>query len=85
MDIREFKFLPLTATRSDTCWQETVLFEGTLRENIAYGPEGRNRRTILEAAKLANADEFVSRMPHGYDTIVGERGETLYGLANGSA
>jgi ABC-type multidrug transport system fused ATPase/permease subunit len=59
--------------------QETVLFEGTVRENIAYGKKGVTEEQILEAAKLANADEFIARMPHGYDTIVGERGETLSG------
>ena len=59
--------------------QETVLFEGTVRENIAYGRKGVTEEQILEAAKLANADEFISRMPHGYDTIVGERGDTLSG------
>ena len=59
--------------------QETVLFEGTVRENIAYGRKDVTEEQILEAAKLANADEFISRMPHGYDTIVGERGDTLSG------
>ena len=59
--------------------QETVLFEGTVRDNIAYGREGVTEEQIVEAAKLANADEFIARMPHGYDTMVGERGETLSG------
>ena len=48
--------------------QETVLFEGTVRDNIAYGRKGVTDEQILEAAKLANADEFIARMPHGYDT-----------------
>ncbi len=59
--------------------QETVLFEGTVRDNIAYGRKGVTDEQIREAAKLANADEFIARMPHGYDTMVGERGETLSG------
>lgn len=59
--------------------QETVLFEGTVRENIAYGRKGVTEEEIQAAAKLANADEFIAKMPHGYDTIVGERGETLSG------
>ena len=59
--------------------QETVLFEGTVRDNIAYGRKGVTEEQIREAAKLANADEFIARMPHGYDTMVGERGETLSG------
>ncbi len=59
--------------------QDTALFRGTIRENIAYGRAGATEAEILEAAKLANADEFISRMPHGYDTMVGERGSTLSG------
>jgi subfamily B ATP-binding cassette protein MsbA len=59
--------------------QETVLFRGTIRENIAYGHPGATDEQIVAAAKLANADEFIARMPHGYDTVVGERGDTLSG------
>jgi ABC-type multidrug transport system fused ATPase/permease subunit len=59
--------------------QETVLFRGTIRENIAYGRPGATDAEIVAAAKLANADEFISRMPHGYDSVVGERGDTLSG------
>ena len=78
VDIREYKF---HAMRDQIGYvlQETVLFEGTVRDNIAYGHEGATEQQILEAAKLANADEFIARMPHGYDTMVGERGETLSG------
>jgi ABC-type multidrug transport system fused ATPase/permease subunit len=59
--------------------QETVLFRGTIKENIAYGHPGATDEQVVAAAKLANADEFISRMPHGYDTVVGERGDTLSG------
>jgi subfamily B ATP-binding cassette protein MsbA len=59
--------------------QETVLFRGTIGENIAYGKPGASREEIVAAAKLANADEFIARMPHGYDSLVGERGDTLSG------
>ena len=59
--------------------QETVLFRGTIRENIAYGRPGATDDEIVAAAKLANADEFIARMPHGYDSVVGERGDTLSG------
>jgi ABC-type multidrug transport system fused ATPase/permease subunit len=59
--------------------QDTVLFYGSVRENIAYGRPDANEEAIIEAAKLANAHEFVCRMPHGYDTLVGERGLTLSG------
>jgi ABC-type multidrug transport system fused ATPase/permease subunit len=78
VDIREYK---LQALRNQIGYvlQDTVLFRGTIRDNIAYGRAGATQDEILEAAKLANADEFIARMPHGYDTPVGERGETLSG------
>ncbi len=59
--------------------QETVLFRGTVRDNIAYGRAGATEEEIIAAAKLANADEFIARMPDGYKTMVGERGDTLSG------
>ena len=59
--------------------QETVLFRGTIRQNIAYGRPGATDEEIIAAAKLANADEFIMRMPQGYDSVVGERGDTLSG------
>ena len=59
--------------------QDTVLFHGTIRENIAYGRPGATDAEIVEAAKLANAHDFITGMPHGYDTSVGERGLTLSG------
>lgn len=59
--------------------QDTVLFFGTIRDNIAYGKQGATQKEIEAAAKLANADEFIAKMPHGYDTMVGERGLTLSG------
>ncbi len=59
--------------------QETVLFRGTMRENIAYGRHQATEAQIISAAKLANADEFIVRMPGGYDTPIGERGMTLSG------
>jgi len=59
--------------------QETVLFHASVWRNIAYGKPGASRREILEAAKLANAHEFIEKMPQGYDTMVGERGVTLSG------
>jgi ABC-type multidrug transport system fused ATPase/permease subunit len=59
--------------------QDTVLFYGSIHENIAYGRPDATEEEIIEAAKLANAHEFISKMPHGYDTLVGERGVTLSG------
>jgi ABC-type multidrug transport system fused ATPase/permease subunit len=78
VDIRAYKFLSVRE-QIGYVLQETVLFEGTVRDNIAYGRKGVTEQQILEAAKLANADEFIARMPHGYDSMVGERGETLSG------
>ena len=78
VDLRDFK---LDALRGQIGFvlQDTVLFQGTIRENIAYGREGATDEEVVAAAKLANADEFIERMPHGYDTEVGERGSTLSG------
>jgi subfamily B ATP-binding cassette protein MsbA len=59
--------------------QDTVLFRGTVRDNIAYGRPNATDAEIVEAAKLANADEFIAKMPDGYNTMVGERGLTLSG------
>ena len=59
--------------------QDTVLFRGTIHENIAYGRPDATASEILEAARQANAHEFIERMPNGYETIVGERGMTLSG------
>jgi len=78
VDIRDYKCHALR-DQIGYVLQETVLFAGSVRDNIAYGREGVTQEEILEAAKLANADEFIARMPHGYDTMVGERGETLSG------
>lgn len=59
--------------------QDTVLFHGSVWYNIAYGKPEATRAEILKAAELANAQEFIEKMPDGYDTIVGERGVTLSG------
>jgi subfamily B ATP-binding cassette protein MsbA len=59
--------------------QDTVLFRGTVRDNIAYGRPSATDAEIVEAAKLANAHEFIAKMPDGYNTMVGERGLTLSG------
>jgi len=59
--------------------QDTVLFYGSVAENIAYGKPGATHEEMIKAARLANAEEFISKMPHGYNTLVGERGLTLSG------
>lgn len=59
--------------------QDTLLFRASIWENIAYGRPEANRAEIVRAAELANAHEFITEMPEGYDTLVGERGVTLSG------
>lgn len=59
--------------------QEVFLFDGTVRENIAYGRRGMEEAAIIDAARRANAHEFIDRLPEGYDTIIGERGVKLSG------
>jgi ATP-binding cassette subfamily B protein len=77
-DIRQFTARSLREQIS-LVPQEPVLFRATLWENIAYGRPGATRDDIVQAARLANAHEFIARMPRGYDTLVGERGDTLSG------
>ena len=78
VDIRDYKLHGLR-NHIGFVLQDTVLFRGTVRDNIAYGRPGATEDEIVQAAKLANADEFITRMPHGYDSPVGERGLTLSG------
>ncbi|HSG42684.1 MAG TPA: ABC transporter ATP-binding protein [Anaerolineales bacterium] len=59
--------------------QDVYLFHGTVRENIAYGTFGATDEQIVEAAKIAEAHDFIMALPKGYDTIVGERGQKLSG------
>ena len=77
-DVREFTQKSLRDQISFVL-QENILFHASIRENIAYGKPEATREEILRAAELADADEFISRLPNGYDTIVGERGDTLSG------
>ena len=55
--------------------QEPFLFFGTIAENIAYGKPDATREEIVAAARAAHAHEFILRLPHGYDSLVGERGQ----------
>lgn len=59
--------------------QESLLFQTTIRENIAYGRPGAAFEEIRDAARIAYCDGFIERLPRGYDTVVGERGGTLSG------
>ncbi len=59
--------------------QDVFLFSGTIKENIGYGDINATDENIRRAAKFANLDEFIKTLPHGYDTMVGERGVRLSG------
>ncbi len=59
--------------------QDPVLFTGSIWDNIVYGKEGKTEAEIINAAKLANAHDFIQTFPDGYDTQVGERGMQLSG------
>ena len=78
IDVRQFKQRSLRQQISFVL-QETVLFHGPVWQNIAYGKPEATRDEIIRAAELANASEFIDRMPESYNTIVGERGMTLSG------
>jgi len=59
--------------------QEALLFNATIRENIAYGRDGLAEADVVRAARIANAHDFIGELPDGYDTVVGDRGIRLSG------
>jgi ATP-binding cassette subfamily B protein len=77
-DVRSYKLKSLRRQMSFVL-QETLLFRAPVWQNIAYGKPEATREEILRAAQLANADEFIKKMPQQYDTMVGEKGVTLSG------
>ncbi|WP_353068355.1 ABC transporter ATP-binding protein [Tunturibacter empetritectus] len=77
-DVRGYKLKSLR-DKIGYVLQDTVLFRGTISENIAFGRPAATKEEVIAAAKLANADEFIAKMPRGYETMVGERGSTLSG------
>ena len=77
-NIREFTLKSLREQMSFVL-QETLLFRAPVWQNIAYGKPDAKRDVIVQAAKVANAHEFIEKMPEGYDTMIGERGTTLSG------
>jgi ATP-binding cassette, subfamily B, bacterial len=81
IDGRDVRSYTLASLRQQVSFvlQEAVLFHTTVAQNIAYGKPEATREEIVRAATLANADEFIARLPHGYDTMIGERGDTLSG------
>jgi ABC-type multidrug transport system fused ATPase/permease subunit len=77
-DIRKYKLQDLRK-HIGYVLQDTVLFQGTIFDNIAFGHPGATKEEVIAAAKLANAHDFIMAMPLGYDTPVGDRGLTLSG------
>ena len=79
LDGHDLRDLPLAFLRSQIGYvqQEPFLFNGTIRENIAYGDPGAGQAAIEEAARAARAHEFIHELPDGYDTWIGERGVKL--------
>jgi subfamily B ATP-binding cassette protein MsbA len=77
-DVREYT---LKSEREQISFvlQDTLLFHASVMDNIAYGKPDATPAQVMRAAKLANAHEFIEKMPEGYDTMVGERGVTLSG------
>ncbi len=80
-DERDSRNISVTALRSQMAIvpQDIFLFGGTIRENIAYGKTGASDEMVVEAARKANAWDFISLFPEGLDTLVGERGTQLSG------
>jgi len=77
-DIRDYDLNSLRQ-RVGTVSQDTYIFNTSIRENIAYGLEDVSYERVVEAARLANADEFIQQLPNDYDTLVGDRGVQLSG------
>jgi ABC-type multidrug transport system fused ATPase/permease subunit len=80
-DEKPSQSIPLSALRSQMAIvpQDIFLFGGTIRENIAYGKTSASEEMIMDAARKANAWEFINQFPEGLDTLVGERGTQLSG------
>jgi subfamily B ATP-binding cassette protein MsbA len=81
IDGHDIRDVTLASLRSQigVVTQETVLFNDTLRNNIAYGQPGVSQKTVEQAARAALAHEFITELPSGYDTVIGERGVRLSG------
>ncbi len=77
-DLRDYRLQDLR-NQFAIVLQEPVLFASSIGENIAYGRPGADDREIVEAARSANAHDFIAKLPEGYDTLVGERGTQLSG------
>ncbi|HRG64049.1 MAG TPA: ATP-binding cassette domain-containing protein, partial [Burkholderiales bacterium] len=81
IDNQEINTLTMDSFRSQigVVSQETFLIDGSIADNISYGSFAANREQIIQVARMVEADQFISELPNGYDTIVGERGQKLSG------
>jgi ATP-binding cassette, subfamily B, bacterial len=81
LDGRDLRDLQLRSLRKQLAvvLQETLVFDGTVRENIAYGRPGAGDADVVRAARAADAHSFVTSLPAGYDTEIGQRGRRLSG------
>jgi subfamily B ATP-binding cassette protein MsbA len=79
IDGQDIRLFTLESLRSQISFvlQDALLFHASVAQNIAYGKPGATQGEIIRAATTANADEFIRRMPEGYDSVLGERGQTL--------
>lgn len=78
LDLRDYRLRNLRRSIGIVL-QDTILFSGSVRENLRYGRKTATDEEIIEASKAANAHEFIESLPKGYDTMIGERGMTLSG------
>ena len=81
LDGRDLRDIKLNSYRSllGIVEQDVFLFDGTIRENIAYAKRNATNQQIVEAARVAAADRFIEQLPQGYDSVIGERGVKLSG------
>ncbi len=81
LDGHDIRDLTMESLRSQISivLQDVFLFHGTVRENILFGRPGADEKEMVEAARVANAIEFIDQLPDGYDTLIGERGVKLSG------
>ena len=78
VDVRDYKLREMRQLFGMVS-QESILFNDTIFNNIAFGNPNATRDSVMEAARIANAHDFISKLPNGYDTIIGDRGGKLSG------
>ncbi len=81
LDGQDIRSLTLESLRQQISivLQDVFLFHGTVRDNLLFGKPDASEEEMIEAAKVANAHDFISTLPEGYDTLIGERGVKLSG------